>query len=84
MLLKRLVNGIDRSSQGGGAVAAYRTGPKDARVELVGFPALGIPYVRNGWQRMLQGTLALAALTFFGPPSRNTLMIRAGFFHSKT
>ena len=64
-LLKRVADATQRFVQGGGAVAAYRTGPKDARVELVGFPFLSIAYARYGWQGMFESTLSLAARRVF-------------------
>jgi hypothetical protein len=64
-LLTRLGHATGRSVRGGGAVAAYRTGPKDARVELVGFPFLSVSYARYGWQGMFESTLGLAATRMF-------------------
>ena len=64
-ILKRLTVATDRSFRGGGAIAAYRTGAKDARTEWVGVPTLGVPYARNAFQGMLEGTLVLAARRVF-------------------
>jgi hypothetical protein len=44
----------------GGAVGVTRAGPKDARMELLGNPTLGIPYFRNA----IRG-LWLVAIEFF-------------------
>ena len=64
-LLKRLGHGVERAVRGGGAFAAYRTGLKDARVELVGFPFLSVGYARYGWQGMFESTLGLGANRMF-------------------
>jgi hypothetical protein len=64
-LLKRVAQATERAIRGGGAVAAYRTGPKDARVELVGYPFLAVGYARYGWQGMFESTLGLAAQRMF-------------------
>ncbi len=64
-LLKRLGSATDRVVRGGGAFAAYRTGPKDARVEFVGFPFLAVGYARYGWQGMFESTLGLGAHRMF-------------------
>lgn len=44
----------------GGAVSVIRAGPKDARMEMVGNPCVGIPYFRNGLRSLWQ-----VALEFF-------------------
>lgn len=49
--LARLVNG--------GACAVYRTGRRDARVEIHGVPLVRFAYVRLGWAGMFEGTLEL-------------------------
>jgi hypothetical protein len=47
-----------RSMQGGG-VAVYRLGPKDARLELAGFPLAQIPYCRVGMRGVCLSMLEL-------------------------
>lgn len=39
----------------GGAVAVYKIGPKEARLEGYGAPLAGVPYVLNGWRGMVAG-----------------------------
>jgi hypothetical protein len=41
----------------GGGVGAFLTGPKDARVEFLGFPCARIPYVRLAVRGVIQGAL---------------------------
>jgi hypothetical protein len=65
MLLRKLVQGMERSLRGGGAIAAYRTGPKDARAELVGYPLVSINYVRNAWLGVFEYLLALTSKRVF-------------------
>lgn len=51
-----LLNHLDRLWKriaDGGAVAVYRLGPKEARVEYVGCELFDIPYYRNGSRGML-------------------------------
>jgi hypothetical protein len=43
----------------GGSAAAYRCGPKDARVELKSFPLADIPYFREGFRGLITGSLEL-------------------------
>jgi hypothetical protein len=46
-----------RTFDGGGGVEVHRTGPKDARVELVGLPLLRVPYFRHAFRGVFQGGL---------------------------
>lgn len=46
-----------RVIDGGGGVEVTRTGPKDARVELVGLPLLGVPYFRHAFRGVFHGGL---------------------------
>jgi hypothetical protein len=46
-----------RMFDGGGGVEAHKTGPKDARVELVGLPLLGIGYFRHAFRGVFEGGL---------------------------
>lgn len=57
--LKRLPAIFGRMLNGGGGVAVYGIGPKDARIELVNYPLLEVAYVRNGWQGMFESALSL-------------------------
>lgn len=57
-VLPRLPAFLQRQVQGG-ACAVYRTGPKDARVEIHGVPISRFPYVRGGWAGMFESTLEL-------------------------
>jgi len=59
--MKRLPAVFARMLQGGGAGAVYSVGPKDGRIELVNYPLLEVPYVRNGWQGMFESGLSLTA-----------------------
>jgi hypothetical protein len=43
----------------GGAVAVFKTGPKDARVEMVGFPCAPIPHCRQGLRGVIGGMCEL-------------------------
>lgn len=63
--LKRLPQGVERFCRGGGSVAVYRTGPKDARIELDGFPFVRIEYARNAWQGMFESALSLITQRLF-------------------
>jgi hypothetical protein len=63
--LKRAPQGVERFCRGGGAVAAYRTGPKDARLELDGFPFVRVEYARNAWQGMFESALGVIAPRLF-------------------
>ncbi len=63
--LKRLPAGVDRFCRGGGSVAVYRTGLKDARIELDGYPFVRIEYARNAWQGMFESALSLITPRLF-------------------
>jgi hypothetical protein len=45
----------------GGAIETIAVGPKDARVEIRGFPCAGIPYSRIAWRGVLLGGVELFA-----------------------
>ena len=64
-VLKRLPVAVERFCRGGGCVAVYRTGQKDARIELDGFPFARIEYARNAWQGMFESSLALITPRLF-------------------
>lgn len=51
---------LERSFRGG-TVAAWRTGPKDARCELLGIPALRSAYMRTGWLGAFEAGLEMVA-----------------------
>jgi len=53
-MLKTFPVEFDRQWRGG-ACGIFRIGPKDARVELIGFPVSVIPYARNGLRGMAAG-----------------------------
>ncbi len=63
--LKRVPAVFARLIDGGGAMAIYATGPKDARIELYGYPMLDIAYLRNGWQGLFASSLSLIARRVF-------------------
>jgi hypothetical protein len=64
-VLKRLPQGVERFCRGGGSVAVYRTGLKDARIELDGYPFVHIEYARNAWQGMFESALSLITPRLF-------------------
>ncbi len=64
-VLKRMPTVLGRMLQGGGAAGVYSLGMKDARIELVNYPVLEVPYVRNAWQGMFESALSLAAKRVF-------------------
>ncbi len=66
--LTRLPSIFGRMWNGGGAPTAFVTGPKDARVELLSYPILTVPYVRFGWQGMLESGLSLTTKRVFVRP----------------
>lgn len=43
----------------GGAVAIYRLGPKDARLEIAGWPCARIPYLRTAMRGVVGGLIEL-------------------------
>jgi hypothetical protein len=59
-ILSRTQTLMDRSFLGA-TVAAWKTGPKDARVELLGIPALRFAYLRMGWMGAFEAGLELVA-----------------------
>ena len=59
-ILSRTQTLMDRSFKGA-TVAAWKTGPKDARVELLGIPALRFAYLRLGWMGAFEAGLELVS-----------------------
>jgi hypothetical protein len=57
--VRRLPAVMERMVRGGGIAAAYRTGLKDVRIELSGYPFLKAVYTHNAWQGMLYSALSL-------------------------
>ena len=51
---------LERSFKGG-TIGVWRTGPKDARCELLGIPALRSEYMRTGWLGAFEVSLELVA-----------------------
>ena len=49
----------ERTFRGGGAIAVARLGPKDARLEIVGFPVAGLRYLRVTMRSIVGGLLEL-------------------------
>jgi len=60
-----LVAASPEPAGGGGSLAAYRTGLKDARLELDGFPFIHVEYARNAWQGMFESALSVIAPRLF-------------------
>jgi hypothetical protein len=48
-----------RTFRGGGAIGVVKMGPKDARVEIVGFPVAGLRYLRVTMRTIVGGMLEL-------------------------
>ncbi len=48
--LQRIFEGTYR---GGGGTRVFKLGPKEARIEFVAQPLLGIPWSRYGWRGLL-------------------------------
>ena len=57
-VLKVLPAQFDREWKGG-ACGIFRVGPKDARIELIGFPCAAIPYARIALRGIAQGLCEL-------------------------
>jgi hypothetical protein len=57
--VRRLPAVVERMVRGGGAASAYRTGRKDVRIELSGYPILRAPYTHNAWHGMFYSALSL-------------------------
>ncbi len=57
-MLKLLPAQFDREWRGG-ACGIFRVGPKDARMELIGFPCSAIPYARHGLRGVALGLTEL-------------------------
>jgi hypothetical protein len=53
-ILKQFPANWEREWRGGG-VGVFKVGPKDARIEIVGFTGAPIPYCRNGLRGVLMG-----------------------------
>lgn len=50
----------------GGGVAAYQTGPKDARLEFHGIPLAEFTYFRHAFQGIIESTAELVARKVYG------------------
>lgn len=57
-LLRTLPTNWNREWKGGG-VGIWKLGPKDARIEVVGFDGCAIPYCRNGLRGVVMGLCEL-------------------------
>lgn len=57
--VRRMPAVLERMIRGGGVAVAYRTGLKDVRIELSGFPFLKAIYTHNAWQGMFYSALSL-------------------------
>lgn len=51
---------FESNFRGGGGVRVLKLGPKEARLDLVAFPLMGIPWCRHGWR----GTITANAELF--------------------
>jgi hypothetical protein len=49
----------------GGGIAVFKVGPKEARVEIVGFPCARVPYCRIGFRGVGAGALELFATALY-------------------
>jgi hypothetical protein len=58
--LARLQHVFEGHFRGGGGTRVVKLGPKEARVELLAFPLMGIPWCRYGWR----GTITANAELF--------------------
>lgn len=56
----------------GSAVAVWKTGPKDARAEVVGFPLARIRYIQIGVGGIMRGVLELVCKRAYVRPMRRT------------
>jgi hypothetical protein len=52
----------------GGAVAVWKVGPKDARVDIEGWPCSSVPYCRNAMIGVLAGVTELVSRKAFVQP----------------
>jgi hypothetical protein len=82
-ILRSLPSAWDREWKGGG-IAVWKVGPKDARVEIVGFPGCAIPYCRNGIRGIAMGMCELVCTKAYaqeirGLTSSTTLGIRVSW-----
>jgi hypothetical protein len=62
--LERVPSVLDRVVRGGNCTI-YRSGFKDARIELDGYPFLASRYVHNGWHGMFESSFALISRRIF-------------------
>ena len=62
--LKRIPGVIGRIVRGGECEISL-AGPKDARIELRGFPILATAYVHNAWQGMFESSLGVFSRRIF-------------------
>jgi hypothetical protein len=74
MALERVPSVLERMVRGGNCLV-YRTGLKDARIELVGYPFLAPRYCHNAWHGMFDSSLSLISRRIF---VRNDLAFATG------
>jgi hypothetical protein len=65
MVVERAPSFWSRLMDGGG-VAAYATGPKDARLEFHGFPLAEHAYIRQAFRGIIESTAELVARKVYG------------------
>jgi hypothetical protein len=56
----RLSTRIWERASRGGAIAVYKTGPKEATIEVLGCELFEAPYFRDGFHGVILGVLRLA------------------------
>jgi hypothetical protein len=64
MALERVPSVLERMVRGG-SCTIYRTGIKDARIELVGYPFLAPRYCHNAWHGMFESSFSLISKRLF-------------------
>jgi hypothetical protein len=57
--LSRTAHMYDRMFRGGGGVGVRKLGPKEARMDLVGVPALDVPYFRHALRGVVEAGASL-------------------------
>lgn len=57
--LSKTAHMYDRLFQGGGGVGVRKLGPKEARLDLVGVPALDVPYFRHALRGVVEAGASL-------------------------
>jgi hypothetical protein len=65
MVVERTPSFWSRLMEGGG-VAAYATGPKDARLEFHGFPLAEFAYIRHAFRGIIESTAELVTRKVYG------------------